>query len=119
MGQQFTERPAHRSLRHRLHGREGRNQNEPLRAQSQGDFAGDDTAQRYPADDKWLRDVDASAQPNGIFTEDLATKALTTSRNRLELFSEVEQFTHGRIAELAKRSTYMKLLKTLGVGDDG
>jgi AbiV family abortive infection protein len=58
-------------------------------------------------------------KPNGIFTERLATEALTTSRNRLVLFSEVEQLTHGKIAELAKSENYMNLLKTLGVGDDG
>ncbi len=57
-------------------------------------------------------------KPNGIFTERLATEALTVSRNRFELFSEVEQLTHGKLAELAKRESYMKLLKTLGVADD-
>ena len=57
-------------------------------------------------------------KPNGIFTERLATEALTTSRNRFELFAEVEHFTHGKLAELGKRESYMKLLTTLGVGDD-
>jgi AbiV family abortive infection protein len=57
-------------------------------------------------------------KPNGIFTERLATEALATSRNRFELFSEVEQLTHGKLAELGKRESYMKLLKTLGVGND-
>ena len=57
-------------------------------------------------------------KPNEIFTERLATEALTISRNRFELFSEVEQFTHGKLAELGKRESYMTLLQTLGVGDD-
>ena len=56
-------------------------------------------------------------KPNGIFTEELASKSLVNARNRLELFSEVEKATHGRIAELAKRETYMALLKKLGVGE--
>lgn len=58
-------------------------------------------------------------KPNGIFTAELAFKALTTSRNRLELFSSIEAITHGRIEKLAHRTSYMKLLKALGVGDDG
>jgi AbiV family abortive infection protein len=57
-------------------------------------------------------------KPNAIFTEALAADMLTTSRNRLELFSEVEKVTHGRMAELAKQETYMKLLRVLGVGND-
>jgi AbiV family abortive infection protein len=58
-------------------------------------------------------------KPNGIFTEKIASEALTTSRNRFDLFFAVEQVTQGRISELAKRDSYMTLLKTLGVGDDG
>lgn len=57
-------------------------------------------------------------RPNGIFTEKIASEALAISRNRFDVYSAVEQVTHGRIAELAKRHSYMKLLKTLGVDDD-
>lgn len=54
-------------------------------------------------------------KPTGVFTKRLAEEALRTSRNRLELFSDIEALTHGRIAELAKRGTYAKLLGLLGV----
>lgn len=56
-------------------------------------------------------------KPSEIFSEELASKSLVNARNRLELFSEVEKVTHGRIAELAKIETYMALLKKLGVGE--
>lgn len=54
-------------------------------------------------------------KPTSIFTKELASKALLLARNRYDLFSEVELITHGRIAELANRAGYMKLLKTLGI----
>ena len=58
-------------------------------------------------------------KPTAIFTEKLASEALTLARNRYELFSTVERVTHGRLAELATRESYVRLLKALGVGDDG
>ncbi|MBI3432684.1 MAG: AbiV family abortive infection protein [Hydrogenophilales bacterium] len=62
---------------------------------------------------------DSIYKPNAAITEKLASEALTAARNRLELFSTVEAVTHGRVAELAKRESYMKLLNTLSVGRDG
>jgi len=54
-------------------------------------------------------------RPNAVFTRKLAEQALTVSKNRLELFADIETLTQGRIAEIAKRETYAKLLALLGV----
>jgi AbiV family abortive infection protein len=54
-------------------------------------------------------------KPNSAISVELATGALTAGRNRLELFTAVEEVTQGRISDLAKRQSYMKLLNTLGI----
>ena len=54
-------------------------------------------------------------RPNAVFTRKLAEQALTVSKKRLELFADIETLTQGRIAEIAKRETYAKLLALLGV----
>ncbi len=62
---------------------------------------------------------DSLYKPSAAITEVLADQALTAARNRLELYSSIESVTHGRIAELANRASYLKLLKMLCVGENG
>jgi AbiV family abortive infection protein len=62
---------------------------------------------------------DGFYKPSALFGESYAKSALTLSRNRFQLFAEVEAFTRGRLAQLANSSAYMRLLKTLRTGDDG
>jgi AbiV family abortive infection protein len=58
---------------------------------------------------------DSMYKPSDAIPERLASEALTLARNRLEHFATIEAVTHGRIAELAQRASYLRLLNTLGV----
>lgn len=62
---------------------------------------------------------DSMYKPSDIITERAASEALTLASNRLENFTAIEAVTHGRIAELAQRPSYVRLLNTLGVGSAG
>lgn len=62
---------------------------------------------------------DSMYKPSDAITERLASEALTAARSRLEHFTAIEAVTHGRIAELAQRPSYVRLLDTLGVGNAG